>query len=143
MCVCVWVWVCVCVHLEPLIAPTAPLIADPNHFNGAPPPPAKKHDDSTEHDRQPPRADLVRVGMHLGSTLIEITSNRIAEYVRRTGDSLSEWYRSSSASEFIAPAILFPSHATNDMSWFLPNMHGNLHARQEWFFFSPFFVGQT
>ena len=79
-------------------------------------------------------------GKHLSSTLINITPERVAEYIARTGDD-HPWYTSDSPfGGSVAPAHLFPSHSSGG-GWFLPNMHGNLHARQEWEFYGPMRVG--
>jgi len=40
-----------------------------------------------------------------------------------------------------APALAFHSECYRDLSWYLPNLIGNLHARQEWELFHPFRVG--
>jgi len=42
-----------------------------------------------------------------------------------------------------APALLFHSEVYRNLSWYLPNIFGNLHARQEWELFAPLVVGQT
>lgn len=56
-------------------------------------------------------------------------------------------YRSGTASEIAsgdwAPALAFHSECYGDLSWYLPNLIGNLHARQEWELFHPFRVGDT
>ena len=41
-----------------------------------------------------------------------------------------------------APALLFHSEVYADLGWYLPNIFGNLHARQEWEFFHPMRVGE-
>ena len=42
-----------------------------------------------------------------------------------------------------APALLYHSEVYRDLSWYLPNLIGNLHARQEWALFAPFAVGDA
>ena len=53
-------------------------------------------------------------------------------------------YRRGTASEVAtggwAPALVFHSECYRDLSWYLPNLIGNLHARQEWELFHPFRV---
>jgi len=50
----------------------------------------------------------------------------------------------------VAPALLFHSevysfreHPKAQPSWYLPNLYGNLHARQEWDLFRPMMVGEA
>jgi acyl dehydratase len=56
-----------------------------------------------------------------------------------------ERYRAGTASDVatgpFAPALAFHSECYRDLSWYLPNLIGNLHARQEWALFHPFAVG--
>jgi hypothetical protein len=64
-------------------------------------------------------------------------------YINRTDDS-NGWYHGGSPFEngrACAPATLFPAHTSISSGWFMPNMHGNRHARQEWNFFAPMLVG--
>src|SRR5262249_13430671 len=42
-----------------------------------------------------------------------------------------------------APALAFHSECYRDLSWYLPNLIGNLHTKQEWELFQPFRVGET
>src|SRR5213080_1443749 len=42
-----------------------------------------------------------------------------------------------------APALAYHSECYRDLSWYLPNLIGNLHARQEWELFQPLRVGMT
>ena len=84
--------------------------------------------------------DLGYIGKHLSSTLIDISPARVQEYIERTGDN-HPWYTGDSPfGGPVAPAHLFPSHSSGG-GWFLPNMHGNLHARQEWEYYGPMMVG--
>ena len=57
-----------------------------------------------------------------------------------------ERYRAGTASDVPtgawAPALAFHSECYRDLSWYLPNLIGNLHARQEWELFQPFRVGE-
>ena len=62
------------------------------------------------------------------------------------GDAV-ERYRTGTASDVAvgewAPALTYHSECYRDLSWYLPNLIGNLHARQEWELFRPFRVGAT
>ena len=42
-----------------------------------------------------------------------------------------------------APALLFHSEVYRSLAWYLPNIFGNLHARQEWQLFAPLTIGAT
>jgi acyl dehydratase len=41
------------------------------------------------------------------------------------------------------PALLLHSECYRDLNWYLANIFGNLHARQEWEMFAPALVGDT
>ena len=41
------------------------------------------------------------------------------------------------------PALLYHSEVYRDLSWYLPNLIGNLHARQEWQLFEPMRLGDA
>ena len=43
----------------------------------------------------------------------------------------------------MAPALLYHSEVYRDLGWYLPNLIGNLHAKQEWELFAPMLVGET
>jgi len=80
--------------------------------------------------------DGVYVGKDLGGHEYEITGERVALYEAGTGDR-SNRYRE------IAPALLFHSECyTFLQDWYLPNIIGNLHAKQEWELFAPIRVGE-
>ena len=77
----------------------------------------------------------VYVGKDLGGHDYEVTSQRIGVYVAGTEDR-SSLYRE------LAPALLFHSECyTFLQDWYLPNIVGNLHAKQEWELFAPARVG--
>lgn len=80
------------------------------------------------------RQGEVHVGQDLGGREVLVTREEIAHYAAGTGlPRVSE-------SE-VAPALLYHSEVYRDLSWYLPNIIGNLHARQEWELFSPLRVG--
>jgi acyl dehydratase len=80
-------------------------------------------------------ASEVHVGQDVGGR--ELTLDR--EAVER--------YRAGTASDVAyvdwAPALTLHSECYRDLSWYLPNLIGNLHARQEWELFYPLRVGAT
>jgi len=80
-----------------------------------------------------PRGE-VHVGQDLGGRDVEITADEVALYA--AGTALP---RTDAAT---APALLYHSEVYRDLSWYLPNIIGNLHARQEWELFHPLRVGE-
>ena len=81
--------------------------------------------------------DGVYVGKDLGGHEYEVTPERVALYEAGTGDR-SERYRE------VAPALLFHSECyTFLQDWYLPNLIGNLHAKQEWELFGEVGVGAS
>jgi len=85
----------------------------------------------------------VFVGRDLGGHEYEITPAAIEHYAAGTGDQ-HDWYRGDSPfGRPIAPGLLYHSEVYSDLGWYLPNIFGNLHARQEWELFHPMTVGET
>jgi acyl dehydratase len=85
----------------------------------------------------------VYVGKDLGGRDCAITPALIATYEAGTNDR-HPWYGGESPfGEPVAPALLFHSEVYRNLSWYLPNLIGNLHAKQEWDFFYPMAVGST
>jgi acyl dehydratase len=89
----------------------------------------------------------VYVGRDMGGHDYEVTAAAIERYAAGTADDGSP-YRADSplADAFggaIAPALLYHSEVYTDLGWYLPNIFGNLHARQEWEIFHPMRVGET
>ncbi len=82
------------------------------------------------------------VGLDLGSHEYEITPELVAEYAAGVNDH-NAWY--SGDSPFgapVAPALILHSECYRFGRWYLPNIWGNLHAKQEWELFSPIMVGE-
>lgn len=85
----------------------------------------------------------VHVGQDLGGREYAIAADSIAHHAAGTGDS-HPWYGGPSPfGGAVAPALLFHSEVYADLSWYLPNIFGNLHARQEWELFHPMMVGES
>lgn len=83
------------------------------------------------------------VGRDYGSAQYEITPEVVARYIEATGDD-NPWYRGSSPlGPPLAPALILHSAVYRTIEWYLPNIYGNLHARQEWSVFHPVAVGET
>jgi acyl dehydratase len=77
----------------------------------------------------------VYVGLDLGGRELAIAAADVARY--RDGTDTPD------AAENPAPALLHHSEVYRNLSWYLPNLIGNLHARQEWEVFHPWRVGDT
>ncbi len=83
----------------------------------------------------------VYVGRDMGGRRTTPDAADIARFGDGTGDR-HPWY--SGPSLFggpVAPALLFHSEVYRDLGWYLPNLIGNLHARQEWDLFAPLRIG--
>jgi acyl dehydratase len=77
----------------------------------------------------------VHVGQDVGGRTFTVDRDAGERYRAGTASNVAsgEW----------APALAFHSECYRDLSWYLPNLIGNLHARQEWELFRPFRVGTT
>ena len=82
-----------------------------------------------------PRGE-VHVGQDVHGREVTVTREEIAHYAAGTG-------LPAIPDGDVAPALLYHSEVYADLSWYLPNIIGNLHARQEWELFSPLRVGET
>lgn len=85
----------------------------------------------------------VFVGRDMGGHEYRVTPETIRLYEDGTEDR-HEWY--GGPSPFggpVAPALLFHSEVYKNLSWYLPNLIGNLHAKQEWEIFHPMMVGDV
>jgi len=83
----------------------------------------------------------IQVGLDLGGHEYEITPELVAEYAAGLDDH-HEWY--SGPSPFggpVAPALILHSECYRFGHWYLPNVWGNLHAKQEWELFAPMMAG--
>ncbi|HUY27853.1 MAG TPA: MaoC family dehydratase N-terminal domain-containing protein [Candidatus Binataceae bacterium] len=84
----------------------------------------------------------VHVGRDYGGATYEITPETVATYIAGTGDD-NPWYRDRSPlGPPLAPALILHSAVYRTLQWYLPNLYGNLHARQEWELFAPVMVGE-
>jgi hypothetical protein len=83
----------------------------------------------------------IPAGLDLGGHEYEITPELVAEYAAGLDDH-NAWY--SGASPFggaVAPALILHSEVYRFGRWYLPNIWGNLHAKQEWELYAPIMVG--
>lgn len=84
----------------------------------------------------------VYVGRDFGAVSGDVTTDLVATYIAGTGDD-NPWYRGPSPlGGPIAPALILHSAVYQTLQWYLPNIYGNLHARQEWEVFAPVMVGE-
>jgi acyl dehydratase len=79
-------------------------------------------------------ATEVHVGQDVGGRTFSITRDMVERYRIGTASNVD-------AAGF-APALTIHSEVYRDLSWYLPNLIGNLHARQEWEMFHPLHTGQ-
>ncbi|MCH7836589.1 MAG: MaoC family dehydratase N-terminal domain-containing protein [Chloroflexi bacterium] len=89
------------------------------------------------------RTDEVYVGRDYGGREVEITPKLVLHYAESVGDHNPWYFGDSPFGGPVAPALLLHSEVYRDISWYLPNLYGNLHAKQEWELFQPMMVGDT
>lgn len=77
----------------------------------------------------------VHVGQDLGGREVTASAADVARYQAGIGGA--------HARDDVVPALLYHSEVYRDLSWYLPNIIGNLHARQEWELFHPMRVGDV
>jgi len=84
----------------------------------------------------------IPVGLDLGGHEYEITPELVREYSAGVDDHHA-WYAGPSAfGGSVAPALILHSEVYKFGRWYLPNIWGNLHARQEFELFAPIPVGE-
>ena len=79
--------------------------------------------------------DQVHVGQDLGGREFAIPAEDVARYREGTAND--------SATTNPAPPLLYHSEVYRRLDWYLANIIGNLHARQEWELFAPLRVGDV
>jgi acyl dehydratase len=83
------------------------------------------------------RQNEIYVGRDFGGFEFDITQASIENYIAGTGDD-NPWYTGESPlGGPVAPALILHSAVFRRHDWYLPNIFGNLHARQEWQGFGP------
>jgi acyl dehydratase len=88
-------------------------------------------------------AHEVFVGRDVSSHEYTLGPDLVRVYEDGTEDR-NEWYRGPSPfGAALAPALLLHSEVYKDLGWYLPNLIGKLHAKQEWDLFAPALVGDT
>ncbi|HJU28644.1 MAG TPA: MaoC family dehydratase [Candidatus Binataceae bacterium] len=84
----------------------------------------------------------IYVGRDFGGAEYDISPAAIENYIAATGDD-NPWYRGDSPlGGPLAPALILHSAVFRTQEWYLPNVFGNLHARQEWEGFAPVHAGE-
>lgn len=84
----------------------------------------------------------IYVGRDFGGGEYEITPDLVERYIAGTGDD-NPWYRGPSPlGGPVAPALIVHSAVFHTLDWYLPNLYGNLHARQEFDFLAAVMVGE-
>jgi acyl dehydratase len=92
------------------------------------------------------RENEVHVGQDLGAEEYAVTPELVRWYVDAVEDDHAWYHGASPFGGPVAPALLF--HNPNYMNgrrnlWYLPNIYGNLHAKQHWDLFAPMLVGES
>ena len=78
----------------------------------------------------------VYVGRDYGGRELVVDPELVATYVAAVEGNPALYERE-------APALLLHSECYRDLNWYLANIFGNLHARQEWEMFAPVTIGQA
>ena len=91
----------------------------------------------------------IYVGRDYGRHDIAVTAEMVAAYCASIDHSDAVYGGPSPFGGPVAPALLRHSEVyeyrdeRGQPAWYLPNLYGNLHARQEFEFFAPVMVGDT
>ena len=89
------------------------------------------------------KSDEVYVGRDYGAREVEITPELVRHYAEAVADQNPWYFGDSPFGGAVAPALILHSEVYKNLSWYLPNLYGNLHAKQEWEIFHPAMVGET
>lgn len=87
--------------------------------------------------------DNVYVGMDCGRRRYVISPQLVQEYVDAVEDHNPWYFDSSPFGGPVAPSLIRHSEVYVDRRWYLPNIYGNLHTKQEWELFAPIMVGES
>jgi N-terminal half of MaoC dehydratase len=86
-------------------------------------------------------ANEIYVGRDFGGYEFDITPDAIENYIAATGDDHPWYHGASPLGGSLAPALILHSVVFRNREWYLPNIFGNLHARQQWEGFAPIRAG--
>jgi len=87
--------------------------------------------------------DDVYVGRDYGARQTDVTPDLVRHYAESVGDQNPWYFGDSPFGGPVAPGLVLHSEVYRDLSWYLPNIYGNLHTKQEWELFHPIMVGDT
>lgn len=83
----------------------------------------------------------VHAGRDLGGRDSLVSHDDVHRYEAGTGGPTPSLHLDNGTD--VAPALLFHSEVYRSLAWYLPNVFGNLHARQEWELFAPLLIDRT
>ena len=81
------------------------------------------------------------VGRDYGAHALTIGPELVQHYAEATGDRNPWYFGPSPFGGPVAPALALHSEVYRYGGWYLKNIFGNLHAKQEWELFHPIMVG--
>jgi acyl dehydratase len=81
------------------------------------------------------------VGRDYGAHELDVTPELVRHYAEATGDRNPWYFGPSPFGGPVAPALILHSEVYRYSGWYLKNVFGNLHAKQEWELFHPIMVG--
>jgi len=81
------------------------------------------------------------VGRDYGAHALTIFPELVQDYAEATGDHNPWYFGQSPFGGPVAPALALHSEVYRFSGWYLKNIFGNLHAKQEWELFHPIMVG--
>ncbi|MEX2246153.1 MAG: MaoC family dehydratase N-terminal domain-containing protein [Dehalococcoidia bacterium] len=92
----------------------------------------------------------IHTGRDFGRRDYVVTPELVARYCGAVDDHYAIYTGPSPFGGPVAPALVkhsevydYRDHPKGQPSWYLPNLYGNLHARQEFEFFAPVLVGDA
>jgi acyl dehydratase len=83
------------------------------------------------------RPNEIYIGRDFGGFEFDISPATIENYIAGAGDKNSWYTNDSPLGGPVAPALILHSAVFRRHDWYLLNVFGNLHARQEWQGFAP------
>src|SRR4030042_835805 len=83
------------------------------------------------------------VGRDYGAHALTIFPELVQHYAEATRDDNPWYFGPSPFGGPVAPALALHSEGYRHGRWYLKNIFGNLHAKQEWELFHPIMVGDS
>ena len=81
------------------------------------------------------------LGRDYGAHALTVGPELVQDYAEATGDHNPWYFGPSPFGGPVAPALALHSEVYRYSGWYLKNIFGNLHAKQEWELFHPIMVG--